>query len=239
MRHTDANNNVWYDPVTLSGSCSFVHCKEGCTGIISNTNYAEIEENNTDLDIRDSSYVEIGKNNRNVTIADASYVLVGDANINLTIGRHTIERFTDTGADSVIAGYATRGNQITGEHQLSDRSSSTAMGGFFNRVEDGAMCIVDRATGSDIRKAKRIDISQTNNARVETTNLTLAKRSAFLDYALVGQTTRVANRNRTFERQSDADGVLLDYQSESLVNDTKGKGQPKYAKIDGIWTQVE
>lgn len=238
MNYDYINDNSYPDGCTLT-NCQHTHIAEGCTGTLSGCTYIQVDTGCTSLNISNSRYVEIGKNNRNVTIADASYVLVGDANINLTIGRHTIERFTDTGADSVIAGYATRGNQITGEHQLSDRSSSTAMGGFFNRVEDGAMCIVDRATGSDIRKAKRIDISQTNNARVETTNLTLAKRSAFLDYALVGQTTRVVNRNRTFERQSDADGVLLDYQSESLVNDTKGKGQPKYAKIDGIWTLVE
>lgn len=238
MNYDNINHNRYPDGCTLT-NCTYTNIKEGTTGTFTNCNFVEIELNNTGLTLDNVNYCTIGDNNRNVTIADASYVLVGDANINLTIGRHTIERFTDTGADSVIAGYATRGNQITGEHQLSDRSSSTAMGGFFNRVEDGAMCIVDRATGSDIRKAKRIDISQTNNARVETTNLTLAKRSAFLDYALVGQTTRVVNRNRTFERQSDADGVLLDYQSESLVNDTKGKGQPKYAKIDGIWTLVE
>lgn len=246
MRHTDSDNNVWYDGVTLT-NCTYVHCGEGTTGTVTNVNYAEIGENNT-ISISDGEYITVGDNNTNVSIADSDYIIVGSDNLNIQVGTHTNTRFTGrTGGNSIIVGHKVIATEITGENIQTQRTRNGAVDGTFNDIKGSGMVVLDKANGNTLDNAKKVDLTDTNNNVISTANLTLVKRNAFLDYALVDKVTRVESRKRKFDKQSDASGTILDTQSDELINVAKdeapkgGGTAPKetYSLVNGLWSLNE
>lgn len=247
-RHTDANNNIWYDPVTLSGSCSFVHCKDGCTGTITNSNFVEIGENNTGLSLSNVNYVVIGDNNQTVTISNSDYIIVGSECENITVGSHSAgnTRFTGrTGANSLVVGHRTIGAEITGFNSKYDKSRNIQADGTFNQVTKSGVVFLDDANGNELNNSSRIDLKQTNNNSVETKNINLTNKAPFIDYALIDDVTRVQSRVPVVNRQADANGTILDRSLNRLINAPKGespKGETvttdKYTLQNGVFVKV-
>ena len=248
-RHTDNNHNIWHDPVTLSGSCSYVHVKDGCTGVITNCNYIEIGEKNTSLTLTDVDYCVIGNNNKTVTISDSDYIIVGSDCENVLLGSHNPNntRFTGrTGATSITVGHNTIGAEITGYNSRYDKSRNIQADGTFNKVVKSGVVFLETANGNELNNSSRIDLKQTNNNSVETKNINLTDKASFTDYALIEDVTRVASRVPVVNRQSDANGTILDRSLNTLINAPKGdspKGDPvtpnKYTIQNGVWVKVD
>lgn len=244
-KHIDNTTHCsWYDPVTLSGTCTYVNVKEGCTGTIADCNFVEIGENNTGLSIEDTDYCTVGRDNTNISIAESEYVIVGDSNINIEIGSHSGTSLTGTGGASITVGFRNAASEVTGERQEIGESRSVAMDGAFNQAHSSDMVLLDGSTGNGVYNSRRIEVIATDNCRIETPNLTLDRRDSFLDYAMIGKSMRVKGMVRRFDRESDASGTILDYQSQRLINVADGEspkgGSPaptaKYSIVDGLWT---
>ena len=247
-RHTDANNNVWYDGVTLS-NCTYVHVKDGCTGTISNCNYIEIDENNTGLTLNTVNYCTVGSNNTTVDIANSNYIIVGSECENIKIGSHSSSntRFNGrTGGNSLVIGHKIIGAEITGYNSKYDKSRNIQADGTFNQVTKSGVVFLDAAHGNELNNSSRIDLKQTNNNRVETVNINLTNKEPFYDYALIDDVTRVQSLAPVVNRQADANGTILDRSLNTLINAPKGlspKGEPvtpdKYTIQNGVWVKVD
>ena len=248
MRHTDANNNVWYDGITLSGTCTYVHVKDGCTGTITDCNYIEIGENNTSLTLTNVDYCTIGNDNQTVTISNSDYIIVGSECQNVTIGSHNPSntRFNGrTGGSSIVVGHKIIGAEITGYNSKFDKSRNIQADGTFNKVTKSGVVFLDKANGNELNNSSRVDLQETNNNSVETKNINLTNKAPFLDYALINDVTRVQSKIPVVNRQADANGTILDRSTNTLINAPKGespKGEPvapdKYTMINGVWVAV-
>ena len=240
-RHTDANNNVWYDGVTLS-NCTYVHVKDGCTGTISNCNYIEIGENNTGLTLNTVNYCTVGSNNTTVDIANSNYIIIGSECENIKIGSHSSSnpRFNGrTGGNSLVIGHKIIGAEITGWNSKYDKSRNIQADGTFNQVTKSGVVFLDDANGNELNNSSRVDLQNTNNNTVETKNLSLKGKAPFLDYALINDVTRVKSKAPVVNRQSDASGTILDRSLNSLINKQDGKDSPQYTLINGVWVKIE
>lgn len=248
-KHVDnINHNSYYDPVTLSGTCTYVHCKEGCTGSISDCNFIEIGENNTGLTLDTVTYCTIGDNNQTVTITGSDYIIVGSDCENITVGSHSSgnTRFAGrTGGGSVVIGHSTIGAEITGFNSRLDKSRNIQADGTFNQVTKSGVVFLDDANGNELKNSSRLDLTQTNNNSIESINLNLNKKAAFVDYALVDDVTRVQSRVPAVNRQSDANGTILDRSLNTLINAPRGespKGDAatagKYTLQNGVFVKV-
>ena len=247
-RHTDANNNVWYDGVTLS-NCTYVHVKDGCTGTISNCNYIEIDENNTGLTLNTVNYCTVGSNNTTVDIANSNYIIVGSECENIKIGSHSSSnpRFNGRiGGNSLVIGHKIIGAEITGYNSKYDKSRNIQADGTFNQVTKSGVVFLDAAHGNELNNSSRIDLKETNNNRVETVNINLTSKEPFYDYALIDDVTRVQSLAPVVNRQADANGTILDRSLNTLINAPKGqspKGEPvtpdKYTIQNGVWVKVD
>ena len=247
MRHTDANNNIWYDGVTLT-NCTYVHCKDGCTGTISDCNYIEIGENNTGLTLDTVTYCTIGDNNATVDIGNSNYIIVGSECENIKIGSHSAgnTRFTGrTGGNSLVIGHKIIGAEITGWNSKYDKSRNIQADGTFNQVTKSGVVFLDDANGNELNNSSRIDLKQTNNNSVETKNINLTNKAPFIDYALIDDVTRVQSRVPVVNRQADANGTILDRSLNRLINAPRGespKGDAvatdKYTLQNGVWIKV-
>lgn len=248
-KHVDnINHNSYYDPVTLSGTCTYVHCKEGCTGSISDCNYVEIGENNVNITLNNVNYVVIGGNNATVAITDSDYVIVGSDCENIRVGSHDPSgtRFAGrTGGGSVVIGHSTIGAEITGFNSRLDKSRNIQADGTFNQVTKSGVVFLDDANGNELKNSSRLDLTQTNNNSIESINLNLNKKAAFVDYALVDKVTRVESKVPVVNRQADANGVIFDRSLNTLINVQKGqspKGDTpvpdKYTLQNGVWIRI-
>lgn len=246
-RHTDANNNVWYDGVTLT-NCTYVHCKDGCTGTVTDCNFIEIGENNTGLTLDTVTYCTIGDNNATVDIGNSNYIIVGSECENIKIGSHSSgnTRFTGrTGANSLVIGHKIIGAEITGWNSKYDKSRNIQADGTFNQVTKSGVVFLDDANGNELNNSSRIDLKQTNNNSVETKNINLTNKAPFIDYALIDDVTRVQSRVPVVNRQADANGTILDRSTNRLINAPKGespKGDAvttdKYTLQNGVFVKV-
>lgn len=246
-RHSDANNNIWYDGVTLT-NCTYVHLKDGCTGTISDCNYIEIGENNTTLTLSNVDYCTIGDNNKTVTISNSDYIIVGSECENILVGLHNPSntRFTGrTGGNSLIIGHKIIGAEITGWNSKYDKSRNIQADGTFNQVIRSGVVFLDDANGNELNNSSRIDLKQTNNNSVETKNINLTNKAPFVDYALIDDVTRVQSRVPVVNRQADANGTILDRSLNTLINAPVGespKGDPvapkQYTLQGGVWVKI-
>lgn len=247
MRHTDANNNVWYDGVTLT-SCSYVHVADGCTGTVSNCSYIEIGEGNTNLNLSNVSYCTIGNANSNVKVNDSDYIIIGSECEKIRIGSHdpSNTRFTGrTGGRSIVVGHKTTGAEITGFNSKYDKSRNIQADGTFNKVVKSGAVFLDEAHGNELRNSSRVDLKETNNNTVELSNINLTQKAAFNDYAFVKNVVRVKSNIPVVNRQSDAQGIILDRSLNALINAPKGQN-PKddtptpdqYTLNNGVWVLV-
>lgn len=241
-KHTDANNNVWYDGITLSGTCTYVHVKDGCTGTITDCNYMEIGENNVNLALDGVDYCTIGDNNRNITISDSDYIIVGSECEDVMIGLHdqNNERFRNyTGASSITVGYKTINAQITGYNSKYQEAKSIQAEGAFNNVEKSGVVFIEDANGNELKQSTLVDLKETNNNSLETTNINLTKKEAFMDYATIKDVLRAESKIPVINRQADANGDILDISLNTIITKGNGsKGSTHYTKINGIWTLV-
>lgn len=236
-RHTDNNHNVWYDGVTLT-NCQYVHVAEGCTGTILNANFVEIGENNTNLSLSYVNYCTIGDNNKGVTVSSSNYIIIGSDGEGITVGMHTTTRYQGrTGAESVTCGYRTIGAEVTGYNSTFDRSRNLQIDGTFNNAVDTGVLFLDNANGNKVQKSSMVDLQNTHNNTIETVNINLKGKQAFMDYALVDKVTRVQSTVPVIDRQSDTEGTILDRGLNDLIN-TSGKASKKYVQINGIWTEI-
>jgi spore germination protein GerM len=246
-RHTDANNNIWYDGVTLT-NCTYVHCKDGCTGTVKDCNYIEIGENNTGLTLDNVNYCTVGNNNATVDIGNSDYIIVGSECENIKIGSHSSgnTRFTGrTGGNSLVIGHKIIGAEITGWNSKYDKSRNIQADGTFNQVTKSGVVFLDDANGNELNNSSRIDLKQTNNNSVETKNINLTNKAPFIDYALIDDVTRVQSRVPVVNRQADANGTILDRSLNRLINAPKGespKGDAvttdKYTLQNGVFVKV-
>jgi hypothetical protein len=246
-RHTDNNNNVWYDGVTLT-NCHYVHCKDGCTGTITDCNYVEIGENNTTLTLSNVDYCTIGDNNQTVTISNSDYIIVGSDCENVLVGSHSAgnTRFTGrTGGNSIVVGHKIIGAEITGFNSKYDKSRNIQADGTFNKVTKSGVVFLDDANGNELNNSSRIDLKQTNNNSIETKNINLTNKAPFIDYALIDDVTRVQSKIPIVNRQADANGTILDRSLNMLINAPVGespKGEPvtkdKYTLQNGVFVKV-
>ena len=246
-RHTDNDGNIWYDGVTLT-NCTYVHCKDGCTGTVSDCNYIEIGENNTGLTLDNVNYCTVGNNNATVDIANSDYIIVGSECENIKIGSHSSgnTRFTGrTGGNSLVIGHKIIGAEITGWNSKFDKSRNIQADGTFNKVTKSGVVFLDDANGNELNNSSRIDLKQTNNNSVETKNINLTNKAPFIDYALIDDVTRVQSRVPVVNRQADANGTILDRSLNRLINAPKGespKGETvttdKYTLQNGVWVKV-
>lgn len=248
-KHIDnINHNSYYDPVTLSGTCTYVNVKDGCTGTITNSNFVEIGENNVNITLNNVNYVVIGDNNQTVTISNSDYIIVGSECENVTVGSHSSgnTRFAGrTGGGSVVIGHSTIGAEITGFNSRLDKSRNIQADGTFNQVTKSGVVFLDDANGNELNNSSRIDLKQTNNNSIETKNINLANKAPFIDYALVDDVTRVQSRVPAVNRQSDANGTILDRSLNTLINAPRGespKGDAatagKYTLQNGVWIRI-
>lgn len=245
-RHTDANHNIWYDPIVLT-NCAYVHCQDGCTGEITDCNYAEIGENNKDLSISDTNYLTIGTGNKNLTITKANYAIIGSDCENIKLGEHSKERFAEkTGAESVTVGHRVLGAEITGHNSKFDDSRNIEIDGTFNSMENSGVVFLDSASGNSLKNSSMVDLTKTNNNKIETKFLNLTEKQAFVDYAMVEKVTRVKNLAPAVNKQSDVNGVIYDKSLNVLVNPYR-EGDPKEGSVvkdkvvlkNNVWVKVK
>lgn len=247
-RYTDNNHNVWYDGVTLT-NCTYVHCKDGCTGTVKDCNYIEIGENNTGLALDNVNYCTIGNNNATVDIANSDYIIVGSECENILVGSHTgdsTSRFYGrTGGNGLVIGHKIIGAEITGWNSRYDKSRNVQADGTFNKVVKSGAVFLDMANGNELNNSSRVDLEKTNNNIVETKNINLTNKAPFIDYALIDDVTRVQSRVPVVNRQADANGTILDRSLNTLINAPKGespKGETvtvdKYTLQNGVWIVV-
>lgn len=242
MRHTDANNNIWYDPVTLSGSCSFVHCKEGCTGTITNCNFVEIQENNVNLTLDNVDYCKIGSNNHTVTITNSDYIIVGTGNRSVAVGtqQNPSTTVTRTGASSVSVARRVVGVSVTGSNMSLYKTKYSEIDGVYNEVNNSGSVVMSDSTGNRLNRCRTVELIQTNNNRLEADNMSLSRRDPFMAYTRQNQAIRAESTIERIERQADSVGTIFDTQLNILVNPkSEGKGKQTYTKIGGVWTLVE
>lgn len=248
-KHIDnINHNSYYDPVTLSGTCTYVNVKDGCTGTITNSNFVEIGEDNTGLSLTNVNYCTIGDNNQTVTISNSDYIIVGSECENISVGLHSSgnTRFTGrTGGNSLVIGHKIIGAEITGWNSKYDKSRNIQADGTFNQVTKSGVVFLDDANGNELNNSSRIDLKQTNNNSVETKNINLTNKAPFINYALIDDVTRVQSRVPVVNRQADANGTILDRSLNTLINAPKGlspKGEPvttdKYTLQNGVFVKV-
>lgn len=248
MNYDNINHNRYPDGCTLT-NCRYTHVGEGCTGNISGCNFIEIGENNTGLTLSNVDYCTIGDNNKTVAISNSDYIIVGSNCENILVGSHTgdsTSRFYGrTGANSLVVGHRTIGAEITGYNSKFDKSKNIQADGTFNKVVKSGAVFLDMANGNELNNSSRVDLEKTNNNTMETVNINLNKKSAFLDYALIDKVTRVKSKVPVAELQSDANGVILDKTTNTLVNAEKGQSptQPTvvsdtYTLDNNVWTLV-
>lgn len=247
MNYDNINHNRWPDGVTLT-NCTYVHCKDGCTGTITDCNYIEIGENNTGLTLDNVNYCTVGNNNTTVDIANSNYIIVGSECENIKIGSHSAgnTRFTGrTGGNSLVIGHKIIGAEITGFNSKYDKSRNIQADGTFNQVTKSGVVFLDDANGNELNNSSRIDLKQTNNNCVETKNINLTNKAPFIDYALIDDVTRVQSRVPVVNRQADANGTILDRSLNRLINAPKGespKGETvatdKYTLQNGVWIKI-
>lgn len=231
MNYDLINHNSYPDGVTLT-NCTYVNVKDGCTGTISNTDYAEIGENNTDLVITDSSYIEIGKNNRNVTVTSSDYVKIGENNKYITVGSN---------ANSVSVSRDCYNITATGGNTLMYKATNCDVDGLFNKIENSGSIKIENSVGTKLEYSKSVSVQNTNNNRISTSQLSLENKNAFMGYTKYKKVTRAESLVTEIDRQSDSVGTILDTQLNSLINtgsDLKS-GKQKYTKVNGVWTLVE
>lgn len=231
MNYDLVNHNSYPDEVTLA-NCTYVNVKNGCTGTISNTNYAEINENNTDLNITDSSYIEIGKNNRNVTVISSEYVKIGENNKYITVGSNSNSISVSRDCYNITA---------TGGNTLMYKATNCDVDGLYNKIENSGSIKIENCVGTKLEYSKSVNIQNTNNNRISTSQLSLESKKAFMGYTKYKKVTRAESLVTEIDRQSDSVGTILDTQLNSLINtgsDLKSEKQ-KYTKVNGVWTLVE
>lgn len=241
MNYDNINHNRWPDGCTLT-NCTYVNIKEGTTGVFSDCNYMEIGENNTGLTLNNVNYVVIGDNNRNITISDSDYIIVGSECEDVMIGLHdqNNERFRNyTGASSITVGYKTINAQITGYNSKYQEAKSVQAEGAFNNVEKSGVVFIEDANGNELKQSTLVDLKETNNNSLETTNINLTKKEAFMDYATIKDVLRAESKIPVINRQADANGDILDVSLNTIITKGNGsKGSTHYTKINGIWVQV-
>lgn len=247
MNYDNINHNRYPDGCTLT-NCTYTNIKEGTTGVFSDCNFVEIGENNVNLTLDNVNYCVIGNNNKTITISDSDYIIVGSECENVLLGSHdpSNTRFTGrTGANSIVVGHKTIGVEITGWNSKYDKSRNIQADGTFNKVIKSGVVFLDNANGNELNNSSRIDLKQTNNNSVETKNINLTNKAPFTDYALIDDVTRVKSRVPVVNRQSDANGTILDRSLNTLINAPKGlspKGEPvtvdKYTLQNGVWIRV-
>lgn len=240
MNYDDINHNRYPNGCTLT-NCTYTHIKEGCTGTFVNCNYMEIGENNTDLTMTNVDYLTMGDNNKTVTVYDADYTIIGSDGENIKLGEHTTTRFTGrTGSRSIIIGHRVIGAEITGRNSEIDKTRNIQMDGTFTRVRRSGVIFVDEANGNTLDNSSRIDLTLTHNSQFETANIQLNQKKPFIDYATVDGVIRVMDIKPVINRQSDATAMIVDNSLNTIINKNKdGKGSTHYAKINGIWTEVD
>lgn len=240
-RHTDNDHNVWYDGVTLT-NCQYVHVKDGCTGTITDCRFVEIGENNVNISFSDVSYCTMEDNNRNITVSDSDYLILGSDCENVTIGSHDPNNkrfFGRIGGNSIVVGHKTIGAEITGYNSEYDKSSNVQADGTFNNVVKSGVVFLDNANGNGLKNSSRVDLTETNNNALETVNINLEQKASFIDYATVNKALMVKQLAPMVNRQSDANGDILDVSLNILINKKNGtKDTTHWTKINGIWVEV-
>lgn len=239
-QHIDTvNHNVYYDGVTLT-NCTYVRCKEGCTGTIVNTRYADIGANNS-LSISDSSYIKIGDNNTDIRITSGQYIIVGTENNSVSVGtqRNPDSPVSRTGASSVSVSKRVVGVDITGSNMRLWKTKYSEIDGICNEIENSGSVIILESTGNRLNKCDTVELVQTNNNTVEADNMSLEIKDPFMSYTRFHNEIRAASTAERVNRQSDSLGVILDTQLNELINKDSGKDKTMYTKVGGVWTVVQ
>lgn len=246
-KHIDTiNHNSWYDGITLT-NCTYTNVKDGCTGTISNCNFIEIGEGNTNLTVSNVNYLVVYNHNNNLRISSARYIIVGDENRNINVGGHqTGSEFEErTGANSITVNNLNVGVEITGKNSKLHKTVNSQFDGSFNKTEDSGCIVIDNGVGNALNKSKLIAIKQTNNNVIATENLELVKKDAFVDYATVEKVKRVEYIVPSINKQSDNVGVVLDIATNKLINGTTNDQKElestteNYTIVGGQWTKIK
>ena len=98
---------------------------------------------------------------------------------------------------------------------------------------------LDNANGNGLKNSSRVDLTETNNNALETVNINLEQKASFIDYATVNKALMVKQLAPMVNRQSDANGDILDVSLNILINKKGGKKDTTHwTKINGIWVEV-
>lgn len=238
MNYDFEHHNSWPDGCVLSG-CSYVHVGEGTTGTITDTNYAEIGQNNANIAVSDAEYLTMGDNNARISISNASYIIIGNDNTNITIGSHSQDSgLSGTGANSVVVTRDVYGTEITGRSTQIHKTKYTSVDGYFNSVDFSKNILINNANGNKLTRSTVVNMENTNNNSVESAYMELKNKSPFYEYNLVNRVITVESMVPPIVRQSDNTGIILDTSLNTLINKSDGKAETQYTKVNGQWAEI-
>lgn len=254
-------NNVYIffqnsNTLTVTNS-SYVTCNNNCSGSIESC--SNIIVGDSEVDLNNCNFIKIGDNSI-VAMTDCDNININnDTKISLTdnIGVSVYDECEDlTINGSNIIGSRNLDITINGDSNIitsdnwvvdingdcnnitNSKYITISNSGSFNNITDTQLVTIDEGYTNDIVNSNEIYIETTNNNIVETKEITITDRPAFLDYKTQDDVIRVNNIVENINMQADNDARILIIDQQKFRDEQPYISGDTYEITNGDWTIV-
>lgn len=214
---------------------------DGCSVVIDRCGSVSIGRDNTvditlcnRIDIRDSNNItldsndglSIGSNNSGLDIKNGRHI-IGDSNNEITID-----------GDSCIVGYRNIDVDIKGLCNEVNDSKYLFTNGDYNKVSESSLVTLNVSHANEVRCSGTVDVEYTNNNVVESDDLSIDHKTAFVKFSKVGGVVKATDLAGRVNMQADSSGRVLIVDEQKFWNTSDTKTNKHYVLVDGVWTDV-
>lgn len=223
-------------------SCDNVILGYGNTGLIKDSVYITIGDNNTNLNITGSTGINIGNNNINIDCTNINDSSISDDNEDITLNSYTIVGCKNK--QVVVQGDNTTVNndcidiQISGMNEV-DNSRYVRIDGDsrFNKINKANSVEITDSYTNEINSSQVVNIINTDNNIVNTNNIELLNKNPFKQYFYTDSTRQVKDINEYLFNRADSQAVTLNTKLNKAPSAEVSKNE--YFLVDKVWEAVE
>lgn len=191
---------------------------DGCSRI-------DIADNNT-ITLNGNDGLSIGSGNSDLNIVNGRHI-IGNSNKDITID-----------GDSCIIGYRSVDVSITGLCNEVNDSKYLYTNGDYNKVSESSLVTLNVSHANEVRCSGTVDVEYTNNNVVQSDDLSLDHKTAFVKFSKTGGVVKATDLAGRVNMQADCNGTVLIVDQEKFWNTSDTKSGNHYVLVDGVWTDV-